>query len=68
MIADGFIKSLRSIQFKRFIDQLRMIKRKTMWKNNKELFKDQKKESLKDDFDEMFSTSRAATAEWECWE
>ncbi len=27
MIADGLIKSLRSVQFKRFVDQLRMAKR-----------------------------------------
>jgi hypothetical protein len=30
MIADGLIKSLESIQFKRFIDQLRMIKKDWM--------------------------------------
>jgi hypothetical protein len=29
MIADGLIKSLRPIQFKRFVDQLRMAKKRT---------------------------------------
>ncbi len=36
MIADDLIKSLESVQFKRFVDQLRMIKKRSMWKNNKE--------------------------------
>ncbi len=36
MIADDLIKSLESVQFKRFIDQLRMtIKKESMWKSNK---------------------------------
>jgi hypothetical protein len=34
MIADDLIKSLRSIQFKRFIDQLNMTKRKSTWENH----------------------------------
>ncbi len=35
MIADGLIKSLRPIQFKRFVDQLRMAKKRTTWRLNK---------------------------------
>jgi hypothetical protein len=45
MIADDLIKSLKSIQFKRFIDQLRIIKKnwmqsdnkKSMWENQKKI-------------------------------
>jgi hypothetical protein len=37
MIADDLIKSLRSVQIKRFIDQLKMtIKKRSMWESNKE--------------------------------
>jgi hypothetical protein len=43
MIADDLIKSLESIQFKRFIDQLRMIKKNWMWKSNKRRLKIKKR-------------------------
>ncbi len=62
MIADDLIKSLESVQFKRFIDQLSMtIKEKSIWwvKNEDYL------ESIRWNF--VIQISRAATTEWECW-
>ncbi len=42
--ADDLIKSLRSVQFKRFINQLRMtIKEKSMWRDNKRRLKIKKR-------------------------
>ncbi len=61
MIADGLTKSLESVQFKRFIDQLRMIKKNWMWEDQKRVIKRWFRWNF------FILTSRAATAEWGCW-
>jgi hypothetical protein len=67
MIADGLIKSLRSIQFKRFVDQLDMtIKKKLTWWVITDQHKGQIENYLRW-WNFFFSISRGSTAEWECW-
>jgi hypothetical protein len=61
MIADDLIKPLESIQFKRFIDYLRMIKKNWMWEDQKRIIKRWFWWNF------FILISRAATAEWGCW-
>jgi hypothetical protein len=81
MIADGLIKSLGPVQFKRFVDQLRMTKKGTTWRFNKLInrrqpfkrsswwVKTNQKRVIKRWFwwNFFISTSRTATTEWGCW-
>jgi hypothetical protein len=61
MIADDLTKSLKFVQFKRFIDQLRMIKKNWMWENQKRIIKRWFRWNF------FILISRTATTEWRCW-
>jgi hypothetical protein len=69
MIVDELIKSLKPIQFKKFVDQLDMtIKKRSTWWVKTNQHKSQIKSYSRSIRWNLFSISRGSTVEWKCWE